>query len=112
MLDAVDEALAFCRGKKRSDLEKNKMLCLAVTKEIEIIGEAAQGVSEAYQAKHPAIPWSQVIGARNRLIHGYFDVDLDIVWATIQEDLPRLHKILKEALKTSAASSIRRYPKR
>lgn len=74
---------------------KDDMMCDAVTKELEIIGEAASKCSSLFKAKHPKIPWSEVVGMRNRLIHEYFGIDLDVVWTTCQEDLPLLKKALK-----------------
>jgi uncharacterized protein with HEPN domain len=63
---------------------------------LEIVGEAASQVSEGYRTKHPDIPWKNMVALRNRLIHGYFDVDLDIVWDTVNTDLPPVVKLLKK----------------
>jgi uncharacterized protein with HEPN domain len=75
-------------------------LNLALTRLVEIIGEAANRVPEDIQKKYPDLPWLSMIGARNRLIHGYDSVDLDILWNIIQRDLPsiiaRLEKIVRE----------------
>lgn len=90
ILDAAHKAASFAKGKKREDLETNEMLALSLVHLLEIIGEAANNISDSFQKKHPAIPWKSMIGLRNRLIHGYFDVNLDIVWNTITEDLPPL----------------------
>lgn len=87
MRDAAKEALGFVAGKQRADLEDNRQLLLALTRCIEIIGEAASKVSEDAVARHPAIPWLQIRGMRNRLIHAYFDVDLDVVWDTVVHNL-------------------------
>lgn len=90
MLDAAREAVAFTANMKRSDLDGNRMLVLAVVKSIEIVGEAASRVTVEGRAEAPGLPWQQIIAMRNRLIHGYFDVDLDIVWSTVQGELPQL----------------------
>ncbi len=90
ILDAVKEALTFSRDKSRDDLDNSRMLTLAIIKELEIIGEAASKISPAFKASQPHIPWLDIVGMRNRLTHGYFDVDLDLVWITVQEDLPLL----------------------
>ena len=74
------------------------MLSLAIVRLLEIAGEAATHVSEPVQDALPGIPWQQITGARNRLIHGYFDVDLDIVWAIVQDDLPPLIAQLERVL--------------
>jgi uncharacterized protein with HEPN domain len=65
---------------------------------LEIIGEAANKVSSEFQKKNPQIPWLDMIGMRNRLIHVYFDVDLDIVWKTTKEELPALIATLEPIL--------------
>lgn len=98
MLDACQEALDFVRGKSRTDLDTNRQLALSLVKEIEIIGEAASQVSDKFRADHNGIPWGSIIATRHRLIHGYFDIDLDIVWVTVERDLPALRKALKSIL--------------
>ena len=90
MLDAAKEALSFMKGKSRKDLDTNRMLVLSLLRLVEIIGEAARQVSKEFQEKHPEIPWALIVAMRNRLIHAYFDVDLDRVWSTTQDDLPPL----------------------
>ncbi|KKL72005.1 hypothetical protein LCGC14_2089280 [marine sediment metagenome] len=90
MIDAAKEALSFASGKSRTDLESNRMLVLALVKDIEIIGEAASRISEEFKASYPQIPWQEIIGMRNRLIHVYFDVDLDVLWSTVTKNLPQL----------------------
>ena len=74
----------------REELGADEMLSLSLVRLLEIIGEAANGVSTDFREKRPQIPWKKMIGLRNRLIHGYFDINLDIVWDTVVEDLPPL----------------------
>ena len=88
MLDAAHKAREFVQGRHRSDLETDEMLALALVRLLEIFGEAAARVSAEVQIQLPAIPWRQITGTRNHLVHGYFNVDLDIVWSIIQHDLP------------------------
>lgn len=90
MLDAAREAISFAQNRTRSDLENNRMLTLSLVKCIEIIGEAASRITTQRQNELPQIPWAQITGMRNRLIHGYFDIKLDLVWDTINQDLPPL----------------------
>ena len=90
ILDAAKEAVSFAQGKTRKSLDKNRMLVLSLVKDIEIIGEAATNVSKDCREKLPHIPWRSIINMRNRLIHAYFDINLDIVWQTVTEDLPSL----------------------
>jgi uncharacterized protein with HEPN domain len=94
MLDAVLEVIEFTHNKVRSDLDSDRKLKHALVRLLEIIGEAAVGMSENAMSRHPDIPWKEMIGMRNRLIHGYFDVDLDIVWQTVTEDIPPLKLLL------------------
>jgi uncharacterized protein with HEPN domain len=98
MLDSAEEAVEFAAGKSRKDFDDNRKLLLAIIKSIEIIGEAASKISEARKAENDNIPWKDIIGMRNRLSHGYFDVNLDIVWQTVKTDLPDLIKALKEII--------------
>jgi len=83
MLDAAQEASSFVSDQSRADLDANRMLTLSLVKSIEIVGEAASKVSAAFREAHPEIPWTVIVTMRNRLIHAYFDVDLDRVWDTI-----------------------------
>ncbi len=90
MLDHAKEAVDLIAGKAKTELQHNRVLELALIRLVEIVGEASAKVSSETQAKYPSIPWPQVIGMRNRLIHGYDSVDLDILWDTIEVDLPPL----------------------
>lgn len=90
MLDAAREAVALCAGRSRTDLLQDRVLALALVRCIEIIGEAASRVSPETQAEHVDIPWRDIVGMRNRLIHAYFDIDLDRVLDTLAGDLPPL----------------------
>ena len=90
MIEAAEQALGFVQERKRADLDGDPMLRLALTRAIEIVGEAATQVSDAGRAELSAIPWPQIIGMRNRLVHAYFDINLDILWDTVQIALPLL----------------------
>ncbi|KAM3097070.1 DUF86 domain-containing protein [Phormidesmis sp. 146-12] len=90
MRTAAKEAIAFAQSHTRNDLETNRMLTLSLVKCVEIIGEAASRITRERQNETPQIPWTQVIGMRNRLTHAYFDINLDVVWSTVIEDLPNL----------------------
>ena len=74
------------------------MLVLSLVKELEIIGEAAGKVSDEIRSQYGAIPWQDISGMRNRLIHAYFDIDLDVVWSTVTKDLPQLKADLEGIL--------------
>ncbi len=98
MLDAAQEAIAFVREAHREDLDRDRKLTLALVKDVEIIGEAAYQVSETTQEQLPEIPWADIIGMRHRLVHAYFDINLDVLWNTVQKDLPPLVVILRQVL--------------
>ena len=98
MLDAVQKAVEFVQGRSRTDLDKDEQLTLALTRLLEIIGEAAKGVSPALRERYPKIQWKEIAGTRDRLIHGYFDVDLNIVWQIVTTDLPPLLAELEKIL--------------
>jgi uncharacterized protein with HEPN domain len=98
MREATDTALEMAAGHDRADLSTNTMLVMALTRCLEILGEAASKISPEMCAKFPAIPFPKIISMRNRLIHAYFDVNLDIVWTTVTDDLPALARALDEAL--------------
>ena len=98
MLDSAREAVSFASGKMREDLDRERMLSLALVKAIEIIGEAASKVSENTRAEISEIPWSDIIGMRNRTIHAYYDVDREILWYTVTTELPPLIAKLEKIL--------------
>ncbi|MGV0023933.1 HepT-like ribonuclease domain-containing protein [Phormidesmis priestleyi] len=90
MRDAAQKAVRFAQNKTRDALETDEMLTLSLVKCIEIIGEAASRVTRERQLEWIQIPWAQIVGMRNRLIHAYFQIDLDIVWNTVTQALPSL----------------------
>ena len=95
MIGAAESAARFLRGRQRQDLDQDEMLCFALTRAIEIIGEAASHVSTETQDALSEIPWKEVIGMRHRLVHAYFDVDADILWKTAQDAVPTLLRQLQ-----------------
>jgi uncharacterized protein with HEPN domain len=90
ILAYASEAVEIAEGKTRQDLDRDRLLNLALTRLLEMLGEAANRVHEDVRSLYPDLPWLQMIAARNRLIHGYDSVDFDILWAIIQNDLPAL----------------------
>ena len=73
-----------------SDLETDRQLLLSLVKDIEIVGEAASQITDSTRKELAAIPWASIVAMRNRLVHAYFSINLDILWKTVQEDLPSL----------------------
>lgn len=98
MVDAAREAVSFARGRVRGDLETDRQLVLSLVKDVEIVGEAASQVTESTRAQAPDIPWQEIVAMRNRLVHAYFSIDLDIVWQTVQQDLPALISLLERVV--------------
>jgi uncharacterized protein with HEPN domain len=98
MLDASLEAIEVAGQRDESQLEKDRTASLAIVRLLEIVGEAASKVSADTRAGLPGIPWREIVDMRNRVIHAYMDVDLDIVAATIRDDLPPLIDVLHLAL--------------
>ena len=90
MRDHAREAIALTSGKTKKDLDADRVLNLALVRLLEVIGEAANRVPPEERARYPQIPWPQIIGLRNRLIHGYDQVDLDIVWEIVKHHLAAL----------------------
>ena len=100
MLDAAREALHYAAGQTRESLDANPMLVRAVIKCLEIIGEAASRVTAETRTQLSDVPWGDIVAMRNRLIHTYFDIDLDIVWTTVEIDLPAILPPLEQWLRT------------
>lgn len=98
MADAAEMAMGFIAGRAKADLLADPMLRLALTRAVEIVGEAAAQVSAEGRAAWPDVPWSQIVGMRNRLVDAYFDVDTAILWDTVELALPNLRAQLILAL--------------
>ncbi len=90
MIDAAKAAQTFIDGRQRSSLDADTMLLFALVRTIEIIGEAASRVTPGTRSALPTVPWAAIVGMRNRLIHAYFDIDRDILWKTVTEEIPPL----------------------
>jgi len=88
MVEASQAAMRFVSGRKRSDLQTDQMLLFAVVRAIEVLGGAANKVSADVRLADTTIPWKAIVGMRNRLIHAYFDIDTDMVWETVQVEIP------------------------
>lgn len=98
MLDAARTAVEFAQGHSSKELMSDRMLNLSLTRLLEILGGAAKGVSEELRQRFPQVPWSHIAGTRDFVAHAYFDVDLDIIWDIVTEDLPPLIKHLEEII--------------
>jgi uncharacterized protein with HEPN domain len=103
MLDAAREMEALTSGMSRDDFKGDRVVSLAVVRLLEVLGEAASGVSEGLRSRHAKVPWSRMIAMRNRLIHGYYDLDLDIVWSTVSDDIPPLVRMLEDVVRAEGS---------
>ena len=101
MREYTSEAIRIVQHKSRADLDTDRLLNLGLARLCEMIGEAANKVPSEVQEGNPSIPWRQIIGLRNRLIHGYDSVDFDILWQVVTTDLPQLLQALDDALNSS-----------
>ena len=99
MLDAATAILHHVKNKHLADLESDRLLLGGVIRELLLIGEAANAVSSLVQQELTQIPWRQIIGMRNQLIHGYFDISHRVIWSTVIEDIPTLTRHLQKILK-------------
>lgn len=100
LLDIL-EAIGKIERHASRDIEAfadDEMQQVWVIHHLQIIGEAAYGLSQHFKADHPHVPWDQIIGMRHVLVHGYFEIDLDIVWAAIEKDLPPLKNAIEAIL--------------
>jgi len=96
MLIAARDALRFSTGRSRAELAQDRQLQLATLKALETIGEAASRISTEFQAAHVGLPWRDIIAMRHKLVHDYFEVDLDEVWKVLTEDLDPLISYLAQ----------------
>lgn len=94
ILEAITKIESFTKGISRFDFDHNVMIQDAIIRNIEIISEATKKISNEFSQSHQEIPWSEMAGMRNKLIHDYMDVDLDVVWKTIEVDLPLLKELI------------------
>lgn len=94
LVEAAEKAVSYAADRDRAALDEDELLRLGLTKLVEIVGEAAKQVSDATRQTYPDVPWSAAARMRDRLIHHYFDINLDILWSTVTVDLPELLKVV------------------
>jgi uncharacterized protein with HEPN domain len=90
MLDAAQEAVRFLDSVNGENIENNRLVSHAIVRLIEVVGEAAAQLSKEYKNSHQELPWEQMIGMRNRIVHAYFDIDYSLVESTVKSDFPAL----------------------
>ncbi|GJQ34128.1 MAG: DUF86 domain-containing protein [Anaerolineales bacterium] len=98
MLDNARRAIRFAEDMSYEAFIRDEKSVYAVIRAVEIVGEAASKLPEDFRAKYPGLPWREIRGMRNKLVHNYFGINMEVVWQTIQEDLPALIGPLENAL--------------
>lgn len=99
ILVAVDDSESFVEGMTFEQFEKDKKTVHAVVRNLEIIGEAAKNIPADIRVKYGDVPWKRMIGMRDKVIHGYFGVNVKTLWTTVKDDLPPLKKLVQRMLK-------------
>jgi uncharacterized protein with HEPN domain len=98
IIDAINSIEEYIEELTFERFVKDKKTVDAVVRNLEIIGEATKNIPESARKQYPSVPWRDMAGMRDRLIHGYFGVNLDVVWKTVKERLPIVKPLVKEAL--------------
>lgn len=104
ILEHIDRAEQFMLGKNLEDLEKDAMLRYAVVKCLEIIGEAAYMLTLEFKDNHPATPWNVIVKMRHVLVHGYYSIQMPIVWEIVHNDFPVLRPQIEAYIKEESAA--------
>jgi uncharacterized protein with HEPN domain len=102
---AIDDTFSFVAGMDAAQFHVDRRTVYAVTHALEIVGEAAKRIPESVRARYPTVPWRLMAGMRDRLIHGYNMVDLDVLWKTITEDLPTTRPLISEVIRQERAAA-------
>lgn len=102
ILLAAQDAEEFASDLTFQQFAQSRLHQHAILKSIEIIGEAAAHIDEKTKRANPQIPWQDIISMRNRLVHGYFQVDMERVWGTVQRDIPHLIELVKPLVSSEA----------
>lgn len=101
MLEASCDAVSYAENLTLTDFELNREKQRAIFNAIQEVGEAAAQLSDEFKQNHIDIPWKKIVGMRNHLVHAYFDIDLESVWLTVQNDLPTLVSQIKPLIPSS-----------
>jgi len=108
ILDAISDIEKFTKDVTKEGFFENKEKQYAVLRALEVIGEATKNLSKQSKAKYPDVPWRDAAGMRDKLIHGYFGVNLELVWETIKNELPGLKKRISRILREEEAKGTKK----
>ena len=97
ILEAIERIERYSKLGK-SNFEENELIQVWITNNLQIIGEASRALTAGFRERHPEIPWSQAIGMRNILVHNYFEIDVEIVWSVVEQNLPDLKNKMQKIL--------------
>jgi len=98
ILDSIDKIENFIEGLESDEFAEDNKTVYAVIRAIEIIGEATKNLPESLKKEHSEVPWRKMTGSRDKMIHGYFGVDLEVIWSTIKEDIPSVKPLIEKIL--------------
>lgn len=98
ILSCIRKIKKYTKGISKQKFEENELLQDAVIRNIEIIGEATKNISDKFKKSYSFIPWKEISGMRDKLIHHYMGVDVEVIWTTVKKDIPTLEKELKTLL--------------
>jgi len=99
ILENIDKIEAFSKNLSKKTLSKNELKQYAIIRAIEVIGESVKNLPDSLKNKYPNVPWKEIAGTRDKMIHHYFGVDLNIVWDIISKEIPKLKEDIKDILK-------------
>ena len=99
ILESIDKIEAFSKNLSKKTLSKNELKQYAIIRAIEVIGESVKNLPDSLKNKYPNVPWKEIAGTRDKMIHHYFGVDLNIVWDIISKEIPKLKEDIKDILK-------------
>jgi len=99
ILESIDKIEAFSKNLSKKTLSKNELKQYAIIRAIEVIGESVKNLPDSLKNKYPNVPWKEIAGTRDKMIHHYFGVDLNIVWDIVSKEIPKLKEDIKDILK-------------